>query len=321
MDPLGITIEAANIAGNALNADLQYKQTKQLMGIQYQRQQNLNRQGANLQYDMWQKTNYPAQMEMLRKAGLNPSLMYAKGGVGGTTGSQTGGSATSGQAPQRVPMNIGNILEFKNMQAQNELLKAQKLNIDADTALKSKGIPKTEAETTGALAGADKAAADAELARANAQGKRIENANTQKQIDAGLAETKAITDKLLAEGYIARGQADSLIKEASLRAIKTGWEIESLKEGINLTKEQTWKIGQEIDQKWQEVLNLVTGLTQKDREIEIRKAEQQLKVWEAELGAKYPGMQQTFGMILKKAYQSLEMLVGGGMPTEDKFKK
>lgn len=103
---------------------------KQLMGLQLGHQKDLNKQGAALQYEMWQKTNYPAQMKMLQEAGLNPSLLYGMGGaVGATTGSQGGGSAAGGQAPQPIKANLLMGLEAKMMEAQIE-------NVKADTAKK-----------------------------------------------------------------------------------------------------------------------------------------------------------------------------------------
>lgn len=99
---------------------------RQLMGVQHTNQRNLNQQGHDLQYEMWEKTNYKPQMEMMKKAGLNPSLMYGMSGGGGTTtGSQGGGSAASGSAPAPQPMELGNALQGAMMQSQIELAKSQ----------------------------------------------------------------------------------------------------------------------------------------------------------------------------------------------------
>jgi len=87
-----------------------YEQEKNLMGIQQQNQYALNRQGHDLQMDMWNKTNYGAQVKHMKDAGLNPALMYKGAGAGGTTGSQTGGGAGGGSAPMPKQMNIANML-------------------------------------------------------------------------------------------------------------------------------------------------------------------------------------------------------------------
>lgn len=119
------------------NYNLEYQQN------QFQNQQNLNQQGHNLQMDMWNKTNYGAQMDHLKKAGLNPALMYQQGGQGGQTGSQTGGSAGGqnaglGMAPQAP--------EFKLFGAQEALMKEQArlAKIEGD---KKEGIDTKEAQS------------------------------------------------------------------------------------------------------------------------------------------------------------------------------
>jgi len=96
-----------------------------LMGIQSRNQMKLNQHGADLQYDMWKKTNYPAQVEMLKEAGLNPGLIYGSAGAGGTTGSQGGGSAQGGNAPSPQPMDIQSALNVAMSKAQIELAKSQ----------------------------------------------------------------------------------------------------------------------------------------------------------------------------------------------------
>ncbi len=70
---------------------------------QYENQRKLNQQGHDLQMDMWNKTNYKAQLEHMKGAGLNPGLMYGMGGGGGTTtGSQGGGSAVKANAQKQM---------------------------------------------------------------------------------------------------------------------------------------------------------------------------------------------------------------------------
>lgn len=116
--------------------------TKDLMGLQYANQRQLNKQGNELQMDMWNKTNYGAQMEHLKGAGLNPALMYGMSGGGGTTaGSQGGGSATGGSAPnvQETQIAGGSPMMGMMQKAQVDLMASQAKNLDADTANKGEG--------------------------------------------------------------------------------------------------------------------------------------------------------------------------------------
>jgi len=123
---------------------------RQLMDLQQQNQMELNKQGQQIQLDTWMKTSYPAQMKMMKEAGLNPALMYGMGGGGGTTtGGQGGGSAASGSAPAPQQMDMKAIIEamklgveIANTKADTLKKQAETPNIEADTA-------KKEAETKG----------------------------------------------------------------------------------------------------------------------------------------------------------------------------
>jgi hypothetical protein len=126
-------------AFNQLGAGQQYRRQRRLMDLQHQNQRDLNQQGHQLQMDMWNQTNYGAQVEHMKKAGLSPGLMYGMGGGGGTTaGSQGGGSASGGNAVQMHPMDMANL----------SLIKAQKDNIEADTKNKEAdtGLKGTQGE-------------------------------------------------------------------------------------------------------------------------------------------------------------------------------
>jgi len=114
---------------NNTNQKRQYGQTKNLMGLQNQYQKGLNQQGHDLQMDMWNKTNYGAQMKHMKEAGLNPALMYGMGGGGGsTTGSQGGGSQSMGGVEQQKNMGIEGAMAM----AQIELMKSQAKKADAE---------------------------------------------------------------------------------------------------------------------------------------------------------------------------------------------
>lgn len=131
MDPIitGIGIAGAGAIGNTIAGETGQKRQKELMEVQLKNQQNLNRQGAALQMDMWNKTNYGAQVKHMKEAGLSAGLMYGKGGAGGTTtGSQSGGSAASGSAPGRPQMGIEGLMAGHQM----ELMRAQTRKFNAE---------------------------------------------------------------------------------------------------------------------------------------------------------------------------------------------
>lgn len=131
-------------AFNMFGAGQQHRRQKELMDIQFGNQQQLNRQGHELQMDMWNKTNYEAQIKHMKKAGLNPALMYGMSGGGGTTtGSQGGGSASSGNAVQMHPMDMANMALID---AERKLKEAQARNLDSSTGVNEEQTRKIGAE-------------------------------------------------------------------------------------------------------------------------------------------------------------------------------
>ena len=131
-------------AFNMLGAGQQHRRQKELMDIQFGNQQALNRQGHQLQMDMWNKTNYGAQLEHMKKAGLNPALMYGMSGGGGTTaGSQGGGSASGGNAVQMHPMDMANMALID---AERKLKEAQARELDSKTGVNEAQTKKIGAE-------------------------------------------------------------------------------------------------------------------------------------------------------------------------------
>jgi hypothetical protein len=101
-----------------------YRNERNLANQQYGNQRMLNKQGHDLQMDMWNKTNYGAQVGHMKDAGLNPALMYGSAGQGGTTGSQGGGSASKGNSQMN-----------KGVDPNAMLLKAQMDNLNSISGL------------------------------------------------------------------------------------------------------------------------------------------------------------------------------------------
>jgi hypothetical protein len=180
----GLISGAMGMIGGIGQANRQYHRQKKLMGLQDQYQRGLNQQGHDLQMDMWNKTNYKAQLEHMRAAGLNPALMYGSAGASGTTGSQGGGSAAGGQAVGEKVMDLQNML----LGAQLEKLAAEKDNIDKDTDLKD--------ATKKKISGVDTDAVKQSIAESVA---REQNLNAEEKLKVqqklNLISEKALTDE------------------------------------------------------------------------------------------------------------------------------
>lgn len=125
-------------AGSAVNAGMglllqgvndrrQLRQQEKLQNLQIAGNKQLTDYNFAKQMEMWKNTNYPAQMAMLKAAGLNPALIYENGGMGAQT-NITQGNITGGQAPtggQEIPQMMAMGLTRELQQAQIENIKAQ----------------------------------------------------------------------------------------------------------------------------------------------------------------------------------------------------
>lgn len=114
----------------------QLAQQAKLQALQEEGNKRMVDYNMQKQLKMWEATNYSRQVEELTKAGLNPAYMYGKGGGGGvTTGSATGnvqGASAPVGGGERTAMALGTAQQMMGIQ----LMKAQRDNINADTANK-----------------------------------------------------------------------------------------------------------------------------------------------------------------------------------------
>ena len=111
----------------------QVEQQEKLTAVQLAAQKEMGKFNAEQQLDLWNKTNSEAQVEHMKKAGLNVGLMYGGSGGGGATAAAASGNAGSGTA--EAP-SAGTAMGLQ-IASQLALQKAQKENIEADTANKN----------------------------------------------------------------------------------------------------------------------------------------------------------------------------------------
>ena len=310
---------AGQLAYSQLTANQQFERQKQLMDLQLQNQRSLNQQGRDIQMDIWNKTNYAEQIKQLKAAGLNASLIYGKGGQGGVTGSQSGGSAASGSASQAPMIDLA-ALNFAKTQAEVDLLKAQAenlrgqtpvpkataLNIDADTELKKLEQQK-QSETL-------KIFVDTATASLN---KLITDTNAQ---IANIVNTEKDTEKKNVE--ISNLKKDLDVKENQIALMVVQKTLDEAK--IKLTDEQTKAIPIELRQTWSKISNETRSLDQKDTELgqaaekikqgwdQLNQNQQQLliNIFEAELKKSMPSISGVLGGSVKGLIESYLKLTG-----------
>lgn len=103
------------------------KRKKKDQGMQIEGNKEMAEFNRKQQMKLWEDTNYSAQMAQMKKAGLNPGLMYDAGGQGGVTQAQAGNV----DAPKGQEEETG--LEAVGMGIQAALAKAQAKNLEANT--------------------------------------------------------------------------------------------------------------------------------------------------------------------------------------------
>lgn len=240
MDPLvgsamiGLAGTGTNAMMNVIGAKKQHRRTKELMGLQKSNQMELNQQGYDLAYKMWNETNYKAQREQLKRAGLNPALMYGMGGgAGGTTQSGSGGSAASGQAPQnefasmdiaRSMSNVANaVLQAAKAKTEDESREPIVKGLQNESSLKREQARKIFIENT--------------IQNYVAGGRKGPVSTRSASLDYGIAldENSPQVKKL-------KNESDKIASEIA----KIDVEKIAAEKGIELTKEQTRKIYHDI---------------------------------------------------------------------------
>lgn len=126
----------------------QLEQQQKLQDMQMKGQKEMALFNYQQQMKMWNETNYKAQVAQLNKAGLNPGLLYGMSGAGGaTTGAAQGQGPGMGEAPKGGGEAMGMGIVGAQTAAQLALLKAQKENIEADTANKTATTPNIQKDT------------------------------------------------------------------------------------------------------------------------------------------------------------------------------
>lgn len=253
-----------SIFGNIGN-NQQYKQQEKLQALQIKGQKELTDYNTMKQLQMWMDTNYPAQVEQLKKAGLNPALLYGHGGGGGATASVTPGNVSGGNAENHAStiMQTAMGLNTAMQSAQIEALKAQtnKTNVEA---AKIAGVDTTEAKGRIALMNLDihfyQQTMDARIQELD---RRIEKMTQEaREIDQRVGITADTR-----EATVNKAQQDAI--GAALQNILIGENTKATTQQINESKARVGQMAEQI-KKWQEEIKQGwEGLSLKDKELRL----------------------------------------------------
>lgn len=225
--------------GQAVGSKKQYERTKDLMDIQQNNQERLNQNAYNRQMQMWKDTNYSAQKAEMEKAGLNVGLMYGQSGGGGSTvGTNSGGSAASGNAPQY--QDVGAISQAAKTAAELSMMKA--------------GTEKLQAEARKANVEANVTEFGEQTAKDETTVRSQELTNKEAEIWAEMNAKNKYDEKgqngwdIIAENEIknSKSEATKQVNEAILSGLKNNSEVLNQK----YTNEKINEIWHSIRQKW-----------------------------------------------------------------------
>lgn len=261
------------------NNKVQLKQQQKLQDLQISGQKQMADYNEQKQLDLWNKTNYPAQVEQLNKAGLNPALLYGAGGGGGTT---TGSGYNESVNAPTAQQNTGEVQAEQGMALQNAMLSAQIENIKADTKLKETDATKhggadTELEKSQTklnIANTGNVEVDTKLKSIQAEIAQVEynfqNVSLNDRLDIIKQDARKITGE--ATQALVQGNIATNTREATENTIKAYYITEVIKQGLltQQTKQSAAQTGEaqqhaatmatQAKVNIQQVQNMVQGL-------------------------------------------------------------
>lgn len=264
---------ALGIGLGAISNQLQYGMQKKLMKQQLHYNMDMADYNYTKQLDMWNATNYGAQVEHLKKAGLNPGLLYGMGGGGGATVGHQGGQVAAPQATNHA----ASATQAAGMAMQLGLLKAQKENIEADTANK-------QADT------ANKPI-QGENIKASTQGLILSNqynaATLEDRIDMIDTEAATAIKKLDREAIALQLDRTTVIQRAeiikqqaigeALKNILTQAQTKNVKQDTALKGEQINKLQSDIKVNEQTIKNMAQEIMIKWDELSLKSRRQMME--------------------------------------------
>lgn len=285
----------------------QIRQQQKLTNMEIGGQKQMVDYNYQKQLDMWKATNYEAQMQELKTAGLNPGLIYGMGGTGGATTGQPIGNVTGGHAPTGG----GEAIAGMQMAATLGLMRAQKENIEADTANK-------EADTANKPIVGKSIETGTKKMEGELKGIELNNEFLKKSLWDRLDIINTEANKAIAELDIKEGERDEeratrMKRIEGVRAQAAGEILKNV-----LIEAQTKATGQTIEesksrviqmeaqiQKWAaEITQMATNLDRQERELILKR-------WEAGIKASFPGLGQSLGRLLNGAMEQISTITTG----------
>lgn len=287
----------------------QINQQKKLQEVQVKGAKELKDYDNLKQKEMWDATNYEAQMEHIKNAGLNPALMYGMSGGGGTTAGGSGMPMPTTATAEGSSAGVRNIMEMAMMKAQTRLLESQ-ANKNEVEAEKTAGVDTQEVQTRilDLTQGIQNKQAQEALTKAQTIMQGLQNEITNgtagiqmQQIEWTAQQALNKLQQAENETYISNETRDNIVTQIQTATIGMLIENEAKKQGIKTQQAQVQKMAQDIAQGWK-------GLEQKDTGLAIDK-------FKANTTANYPSIMNTIGRVADDTIEKIFKLGGKYRPT------
>ena len=303
---------AAKTAFDVSQKDKEWRRSKKAAKKQFKYQGKLNKQAQRLGMKTWKQTNYGAQVEEMKKAGLSAGLMYGMSGAGGaTTNTGSGGSAGQAHAPQAPSMDLQAINQSKLIESQINLNESQAEKNKAE-AVKTSGVDtdKTKTEVSSLTQGINNMKTVNKLNQIETELKNLELGIQSEGKTYTLNRMKYESEKILgeAESALASGEIDQATRTEKKKIIKEeliaiSLDNELRRQGIKKTKHEINSIAQSVLQKWEEIKIKSRGVSAQERANVI-------KTFEAELKGMYPSLWQEGGHLIENLWDLIEDMSG-----------
>lgn len=227
----------------------QVEQQEKLQELQIKGAKELAEQQRINAMKMWNDTNVGAQVEHLEEAGMNPALLYGKGGMGGATTGSGGMPMPTGATAASVDPNAKTrtIMELGMMMANKALIESQtrKNNVEADATA---GVKTAEGQQNIAESKSRQAM--------NEVNTKYANESIEFRLDMIAQEAnKALGEaqSALAKGNVDQVTVDSKIAQVRQEATNAAITAAAMESGIQLNNAKINEITQDIQRKWQEL--------------------------------------------------------------------
>ena len=262
-----------------LNDNRQAQQNARLLAQQERYNKRMTNFNAQKQLEMWEATGYGATKEQMKRAGLNPALLYGMGGSGGGTTNV----ATSSGSGATASGHTGEMAATVGMGLQLAMQKAQIENIQADTkqkevqAGKTAGVDTDEAKARieEILQGVDNARVQNDkmvIERSMLEMARFEQGQSQQdrldQIKWNAKQAAEATKRALNENYITARTIPERIQIVQQQAIEAVLRNSQINKNMALTDQQIKESANKIMQEWDRIENADDAIQQLRKQID-----------------------------------------------------